>query len=163
MKRLLHNQSGVSIIELLVALGIFSIFIAMAVSGFVQAVSGQKLILLLMEANDSASLALEQMSREIRTAEPGQIETGPGSIKIEGPIGTVTYALSGDVITRNGYPITTSNGNISIARFETDRVRFGSGNDRVLVYITTEVRYKNLDPIQTNLQTSITPRIYYGN
>ncbi len=163
MKKLLHNQSGVSIIELLVALGIFSIFIAMAVSGFVQAVSGQKLILLLMEANDSASLALEQMSREIRTAESSTIQTGANGIEFDGPTGFVTYSLLDGIIERNGYPITTDNNNITITRFETDIVPFGSGNDRILIYITTEVQYKDLNPIQTHLQTSITPRIYYGN
>lgn len=162
MRKIFSNESGVSIIELLVALGIFSIFIAMAVSGFVQAVSGQKLVLLLMEANDSASLAIEQMSREIRTAEPGSISVSGGGIQFQGPTGAVSYQLSGGVIQRNGDPITTTNNNISIALFEAETFSYGRGNDRVVIHITTQVTYKDLNPINSYLQTSITPRIYYG-
>lgn len=164
--RYIHNQSGMSIIELLVALGVFSIFIAMAVSGFIQAISSQKLALLLMEANDTASLAIEQMSREIRTAEGGTISTGGNSITFDTDRGTtVTYSIQGGALLRDGERITSSTPNIRISHFETEKINsaVGGAPPRIVIWINTTVSYKNMNPITTYLQTSITPRIYYGN
>jgi prepilin-type N-terminal cleavage/methylation domain-containing protein len=60
-------QKGFTLIELLIAMSLFVVFISIASGGFVRALRTQRAIVALMAVNDNASLALEQMSREIRT------------------------------------------------------------------------------------------------
>jgi len=61
-----RKQRGTTLVELLVALGIFSIFISLAIGGFIQSLASQRVLLKLMAATDNMSFALEQMTREIR-------------------------------------------------------------------------------------------------
>jgi type II secretory pathway pseudopilin PulG len=53
--------------ELLVAIGLFSIIVAIAVGGFTNALRTQREVAALIAAQSNAGLALEQMAREIRT------------------------------------------------------------------------------------------------
>ncbi|MDI6717807.1 MAG: type II secretion system protein [Patescibacteria group bacterium] len=62
-----NKNKGFTLIELLVAMSLFVVLIAVAVTGFIQLMRGQRVIVSLMAANDNMSLALEQMTREIRT------------------------------------------------------------------------------------------------
>lgn len=72
-RRLIHNSkfiiqnSGFTLIELIVAVGLFSIIIAVAVGGFVRALRTERQVVGLLAANSNVSLAIEQMAREIRT------------------------------------------------------------------------------------------------
>ncbi len=61
------NFRGFTIVELLVAMGIFLIVVEIAVGGFVNALRAQKQVAALIAAEGNADLALEQMAREIRT------------------------------------------------------------------------------------------------
>lgn len=61
------KNKGFTIVELLVAMGLFVTLIGISTGGFIKALQTQKAIIGLMEANDNAGLALEQMAREIRT------------------------------------------------------------------------------------------------
>ena len=63
----LKFQKGFTLLELLVAISLFVMFMAIATGGFVKVLRTQKAMTALMSANDNASLALEQMSREMRT------------------------------------------------------------------------------------------------
>ena len=60
-------NSGFTIVELLVAMGLFVILVGIATGGFIRALRTQRFIVGLMEANNNVSLALEQMAREMRT------------------------------------------------------------------------------------------------
>lgn len=60
-------KTGFTLVELLVAMGLFLILLGIATGGFVKALRSQKEIVNLMEVNDNVSLILEQMAREIRT------------------------------------------------------------------------------------------------
>jgi prepilin-type N-terminal cleavage/methylation domain-containing protein len=62
-----NDKNGFTIIELLVAMSVFVIIIAIVSSTFISTLRAQRTLLALMAANDSASLAMEQMMREIRT------------------------------------------------------------------------------------------------
>lgn len=62
-----YTNSGFTIIELLVAIAIFSVVVSVAVGGFVRALRTQRQVVALMAANSNVSLAIEQMAREIRT------------------------------------------------------------------------------------------------
>ena len=61
------NKKGFTMIELLVAMGLFVVVMGIASTVFVQSLRAQRSIVALMAANDNASLSLEQMMREIRT------------------------------------------------------------------------------------------------
>jgi len=60
-------ESGLTLIELIVAIGIFGLVVTMAVSIFVIALVSQRRIISLRNIEDNGRFALESMTREIRT------------------------------------------------------------------------------------------------
>lgn len=66
-KKNLNSKQGFTIIELLVAMGVFLVVIAIAIGGFVQALRTERQTTALINANNNMSLVIEQMDREIRT------------------------------------------------------------------------------------------------
>jgi len=66
-----HNphrlQKGFTLIELIIAIGLFSIIVTIAVGGFVNVLRTQRQVSGLIAVQSNAGLALEQMAREIRT------------------------------------------------------------------------------------------------
>lgn len=63
----LKFKKGFTLIESLVAVGLFGLIISLAVGGFVKALRTQAQITALLSANGNASLAIEQIAREVRT------------------------------------------------------------------------------------------------
>ncbi|MFH1346891.1 MAG: type II secretion system protein [Spirochaetota bacterium] len=61
------NRKGFTIIELLVAMGIFSVLISIVSGGFISSLRTQRELTELISINDSANLTLEQIMRELRT------------------------------------------------------------------------------------------------
>lgn len=66
-KSKIKNLSGFTMIELLVAMGLFAILSGIVAGSFIGILRTQKTVLSLIAANDNANLAMEQMAREIRT------------------------------------------------------------------------------------------------
>lgn len=62
-----NKESGLTLIELIVALGIFGLVVTMVVNIFVVVLISQRRIISLRNIEDSARFALESMTREIRT------------------------------------------------------------------------------------------------
>lgn len=62
-----RSKNGFTLVELLVAIGLFSILVAIATGGFVSALRTQRQVAGLIAAQSNAGLALEQVAREIRT------------------------------------------------------------------------------------------------
>jgi len=63
----LKDKRGLTLIELIVALGVFGLVVTMVVSIFVIALVSQRRIISLRNIEDNARFALESMTREIRT------------------------------------------------------------------------------------------------
>lgn len=64
--RAARGESGQTLIEMLIAMFIFSMFIAISVGGFAQMLSAQRVVLKMTSASDNMSLSIEQMLREMR-------------------------------------------------------------------------------------------------
>lgn len=62
-----NNESGLTMIELIVAVGIFSLVIGMISGIFVLALASQRRVIALRNVEDNARFTVEAMSREIRT------------------------------------------------------------------------------------------------
>lgn len=71
-----HGESGVTVIELLVALAVFALFILMVDAVFLSANRASKKTELAADVQQNARIAVERMTREIRESSPGQILTG---------------------------------------------------------------------------------------
>ena len=65
-KDLLNKNSGFTMIELLVAISVFSILIAISSGIFITSLRSNRAAIALITANNDASLTLDQMSRMIR-------------------------------------------------------------------------------------------------
>jgi prepilin-type N-terminal cleavage/methylation domain-containing protein len=63
----IKKSKGFTLIEVVVAIAVFSILVAVGVGGFVNALRTQREVTSLIAAQSNASLAIEQMAREIRT------------------------------------------------------------------------------------------------
>ncbi len=63
------RRKGFTIVELLVAIALFSILVTIGVGGFVNALHTQRQVAGLLAAESNASVTLEQMAREIRTGD----------------------------------------------------------------------------------------------
>ncbi|MEA1937420.1 MAG: type II secretion system protein [Patescibacteria group bacterium] len=64
----LHNKNGFTLVETLVAVGIFSIVVSVAVGAFIGSSSSQKKIIELSDTQREASYLIETVSRELRMA-----------------------------------------------------------------------------------------------
>jgi prepilin-type N-terminal cleavage/methylation domain-containing protein len=60
-------KQGFTLVETLVAIGIFSILVAIGVGGFSHALQTQREVASLIATQSNASVALEEMAREVRT------------------------------------------------------------------------------------------------
>ncbi len=61
------RRAGFTLVELLVAMTLFTIVVSVAVGGFVRALRIQRQLSAFVAANGNVSLAMEQIAREIRT------------------------------------------------------------------------------------------------
>jgi prepilin-type N-terminal cleavage/methylation domain-containing protein len=66
-KIIIKRSSGFTLLELLIAIGLFSILVAIAAGGYVNALRTDRQVSALISAQSNASLALEQIAREART------------------------------------------------------------------------------------------------
>ncbi|MGD1003683.1 MAG: type II secretion system protein [Minisyncoccia bacterium] len=97
-------KKGFTLIEMLVTVSLFAIIITIAVGGFTNAERTQRQVSSLISAQSNVSLALEQMSRDIRTGylfchDPGvsQYSSRCDDIDTSDPAGTTcTVASSSD-------------------------------------------------------------------
>jgi prepilin-type N-terminal cleavage/methylation domain-containing protein len=103
------ERKGFTLVELIVTIAIFTITITIAVGGFTNALRTQREVAALISAESNVSLALEQMTREVRTGylfchDPGA--TTPSSSCAD-PTTGAACVVSTDAAT--GDPIWTCN------------------------------------------------------
>lgn len=157
-------------VELLVAMSIFAIFLGIAFGVFVRAVKDQRELTRFMAVQNNAGLVLEQMMREVRTGYwfCSQPDTGispcenPGSasltfINYEGE--EVEYALDAGAVKRNGVSLTS--GEVRVGRLQFLVTQ--QGNICVPPRITILMRVGLAgagDVVPVNLETSVSSRVF---
>ncbi len=158
------STTGFTIVELLVAMGLFVILTAIAVASFTQALRGERRLTATMNVDANASIALEQMAREIRT---GYIFSQSGTQSLSFTSSqkkgiAVSYALDGNgAIARNGVPMTSGNVRVSSLKF---LITQNNDCDPWRITIVMTVGQKSVSdtsndvPIQTTVSSRILPR-----
>ncbi len=169
----ISRATGFTLIEVLVAIMLFSFVIAIAMGIFFNALRGQRSALALMAANDNAESALEQMAREMRTG---------NSFVLTLPAADGT---SIDFINARGVPVTyrfnpgANPGAGTIERQETGNALAITGSNvlvkrlvfiinegtpsapsltRVTIALEVAPAQKNIQSISTNIQMTVSPR-----
>ncbi|TRZ65013.1 MAG: type II secretion system protein [Spirochaetia bacterium] len=161
-------NNGFTMIELLVAMGLFVILMGIATGGFIRTLRTQKAVVALMAANDNASLTLEQMTREIRTGYHfiKLSETEFQFVNADNVI--VFYRFNEEAIERGTsdalllktYKKITAD-NIRINRFKINLLgdRFGDGySPRITINISV-TGVNNYLGASTDIQTTISSRV----
>ena len=169
------NKNGFSLMELVVAVFIFSVLVAIAGGSFVSALSLQRRALNIKRVEENGRFILELMAREIRVANP--INTGnsscPGSgtsiLAFTHPVnGAIEYFLSGSLsgsqVHRrvNGVDSIISNPDVEVSRFIFCISGNTVGDDqqpRVTVVLGLKTPGASVDVTAINLQTTVSQRV----
>lgn len=159
-------------IELLVAVGIFAFVVAMGSGVFAVVLRVQRNAEQHQNVADNARATLEIMARAIRVSaittgdnayctKPGGIENGDLSCLIIGhpTESSITYALNGTKIQRNGEDITSSQVLITRLTFKTSGVGIDGVQNRVTIVLEAQgTSTRPGEIVRLNLQTTITMR-----
>lgn len=161
-------KNGFTLIELLVAMGLFLVVVILASGTFVRALRIERQAVDLMAMNDSASLALEQMAREIRTSTDFSSPSSDTvnftsasskqiSYHFNSGLGIVQRSENGGAFE----PLTATNVLVSKLVFITAGLSQSDNlPSRITIVLSVGSRSKNLQDIFTNLETTISPRSF---
>lgn len=159
------QEKGFTMVELLVAMSLFMVFVVIASGSFVRALRTQRAVVSLIAANDNGSLSIEQMTREIRTGF-GFSLTG-NDLNFTNANGTqITYRLnnSTNIIEKgeegdNFKPITATNVRINKLNFYLQGQLDGDGYPpRITIVINISPNIPTIKNISTNFQTTVSAR-----
>lgn len=152
---------GFTIIELLVAVTIFVVVMAIASGTFVQALRTQRAIIALMAANDNAGLSLEQMTREIRTGREFRTNSQSDRLEFTNARGEPTiYELRQEAIVRNGQSITADTVRVTYLLFNLQGEALEDGRStRATINLGVSARLRQLQEFVTDLQTTVAVRL----
>jgi len=170
---------GFTLIEVIVALSLFTTVMVISVSSLIGLTDAQKRSEVLRQTMDNIDFAMENISRLIRTGntyhcgsggvltEPADCVTGENYIAFEGVSGsTIIFTIQNGQIQKssNGgasfLGITDPNVNINTMKFYV----IGSAPDdniqpRVLIVVGGSVQVKNETPSSFHLQTTVSERL----
>lgn len=162
-----QNEKGVTLVELLIAVTVLSIAMAIASSMFANSMKEQQKIIAKQNVTDNSRYITEFMIKEIRMAkaiDPASKNGIFSTITFTNSSGSaVTYSLSGNTILRNGgsgdQPISSNEISVSALTFSVNN--WGSSvAPRVTIFIKTESLSSASQRAVAELQASTSPRIY---
>lgn len=95
-----NKESGLTMIELIVAIGIFGLVVSMAFGIFILALTSQRRIIALRNVEDNIRFTIESMAREIRTGK--NFSSDAGSLSFTNAKGeAVIYRLNGGIVEKS--------------------------------------------------------------
>lgn len=149
-------------IELLVAIGLFTVVIGIVSGIFIQSLKTQRAVVALMAANDNATLSIEQIAREIRTGFDFSTNGAKNELRFtEQRAGNVVYRFNDteNTIERNNIPLTSSNVKVNYLFFDLLGAAPADGQStRVTIRLGVSAREKSVEKIITPLQTTVSSR-----
>lgn len=162
-------KNGFTIIELLVAMGLFVVLIGIATGGFVKTLRTQKAVVGLMAANDNVSLVLEQIAREIRTGYNFSKISDTEFQFVNAKNQVIWYRLNEgaiergteDILLQRTYKKITAD-NVKITNFKVELFGNNAGDGyppRITISLSITGIGKYLDNVVTNIQTTISSRV----
>lgn len=184
MKKILNNfknQKGISLVELVVAVSIFSLVMLAATGIFINAMKAQKAIIAKQNVAENMRYMMEFMAKEIRMAQvPTDADLtfndGDGNQFIGGSSSTISffisggdqikYFLSGNKVLRTNMTAASGDQPVSSDEISVTGLSFKinnwniSGGPAPLITIFMKAKAKNGVGGEVELQTSIAPRTY---
>jgi len=156
------KEKGFTLIEVVVAFGVFSIIVTIASSIFLGVLRDARFVSAQAAAVDNAGLVVEQIAREVRTGliRPTDIPGSPNSktLSFLNYHGENTVYAFDDVshrITKNGYPITSANTSITGSFYITQPAL-----TTPRVTVVAMVKDAKGSPL-SNIQTTVSARLIY--
>lgn len=164
------RTNGFTLIELIVAVFIFSVLVVIAGGSFVSALSLQRRALNIKKIEENGRFVLELMAREIRVANPintpdNTCPSGISTLNFEHPVnGSIIYSLSGNQVHRNvgGVDTIISNPDVEISRL-TFCISGNTTNDdqqpRVTIIMGLKTGGAAVEAATVDLQTTVSQRV----
>jgi prepilin-type N-terminal cleavage/methylation domain-containing protein len=122
----MNNRRGYTLVELVVAVGLFALVMLLASGAYLVMIGVNRQTQAIATGIDNLSFAVETMSRTIRTGSnyncvfdgSGNCPNGGTTFSVKNASGaTITYVLSSGAITQNGVALTDPSVNISSLLF----------------------------------------------
>ena len=176
------KRGGFTLVELLVAIGLFSTIVTIGVGGFARALRTERQAAALLAANSNIGLSLEQMAREIRTGsdfcvtgsstdcfgEPGLLVFNNANKKMvtycyaaTNGIGRIERGLGNGSSCGSSYqPITADNVDVRYLTFVLNgNMPDDSYPPRITILIGISPRESGLSSTTLNIQTTVSSRV----
>lgn len=178
-----NKKSGFTLIELVIAIGLFAVIVSIAIGGFVSALRAQRQVASLLAVNSNLSSVLEQMTREMRTSvgfcenhpdnfdcvsNPNQIcfvnandQTVIYQLSNEGTLqrGTSDPGLDCATAAGNAFDITSRVVEVTNLQFLISGNEYGDGYlPRITISASARPRRSELTNIVTDIQTTVSAR-----
>lgn len=164
MKPRAAHFGGYTLVELIVAMGVFAIIMTLAAGAYFVVLGVNREARAVSTNIDNLSFALENMTRSIRTG-TGYCQVlggcSPSTFTFTDSRGVATsYTLSGTEIRKNGTPITDSAVTIEVLNFTVtgDTPGFSDGQPRVTIIIRGTVVTGPGASVPFTVQTGATMR-----
>ncbi|OHA79377.1 MAG: hypothetical protein A2747_02990 [Candidatus Yonathbacteria bacterium RIFCSPHIGHO2_01_FULL_44_41] len=179
------NLGGFTLVEMTVSIGLFTIVLFIATSAFLSIVNADRKSRAVRIATDNLNLALEDMSRRIKTgldyhcgavdtATPADCQNGDGTLYFTGQDGLrIKYTSSGGAILRRIAPevadtlTTAPEINITNLKFFVNGslpYGTGAGNDKlqpvVTIVVDGELASGSSSQTKFKIQTTVAQRLY---
>ncbi|MCR4284010.1 MAG: type II secretion system GspH family protein [Parcubacteria group bacterium] len=158
-KSLPAGRQGFTILEMIVAIAVFTVVMTMAMESILNINDAQKKIESFRSVSDNLNFALDAMSREIRTGD-NYSSTGDTFSFINARLENITYQLSGNQLIRsdgvNEFPLTDSKISIDSLAFD---LRGESSGDNfqpiVRINLSASSGVKEKEQSKIELQASV--------
>jgi len=163
------KEKGMTIMELMVAFFVFAIVVIIAVSIFINALSGQRRTQAQQDSLDNVRYALETIAKEVRMSKNPQVPIAIPANSIlwvdvvkagNTVIGPIIYELAGGRIYKGGREITSNNVKITDLKFY---LNDSANHPRITIFMKAKVDgSKPEESAEIALQTTVSLRGYGG-